>query len=81
MSSPRLEGFLGRLYTEHALLAAFLCQPQAVIREAGLTDSEAVALATIDRDGLIMAADSLRIKRKAAGQRRWWRRLRFMRRG
>jgi hypothetical protein len=71
VSSPRLEGFLARLYTDQALLEAFLRQPAAVLREAGLADSEAAALATIDRDGLVMAARSFRIKRQAAGRRRW----------
>jgi hypothetical protein len=73
VSSPRLEGFLARLYTDQALLEAFLRQPKAVAREAGLTDSDAAALTTIDRDGLVMAARSFRAKRQtAAGRRRWF---------
>ena len=71
MSSPRLEGFLARLYTDQALLEAFLREPETVALGAGLTDSDAVALSTIDRDGLVMAARSFRIKRQAARPRRW----------
>ena len=71
MSSPRLEAFLARLYSDQALLAVFLRQPEAVAREAGLTDSDVAALIAIDRDGLVMAAHSCRIKRQAASRSRW----------
>jgi len=71
VSSPRLEGFLARLYTDQTLLEAFLRQPEAVAREAGLADRDAAMLATIDRDGLVMAARSFRIKRQVARRHRW----------
>jgi hypothetical protein len=74
MSSPRLEAFLARLYTDEALLAAFLQDPAAAARKAGLGASEATALADADRVGLVMAARSIRLKR---GRREtgWRRRL------
>ena len=71
MSSPLLEAFLARLYSDQALLAVFLREPEAVAREAGLTDSEVAALTAINHDGLVMAAHSFLIKRQAARRRRW----------
>jgi hypothetical protein len=73
MSSPCLEAFLARLYTDDALLAAFLQAPEPTARSAGLSESEAAALFDIDRDGLLMAARSFRAKRaqKRPRPRRW----------
>jgi hypothetical protein len=71
MSSPQLEAFLARLYTDEALRAAFLGCPEAVARGAGLAEREAAALAMIDRDGLVIAARSFRAKRAARGERGW----------
>jgi hypothetical protein len=63
MSSPALEAFLARLYTDEAALQTFLQTPDETARAAGL-DAEAVAaLRMIDRTGLAMAARSFRAKR------------------
>jgi hypothetical protein len=64
MSSPGIEAFLARLYTEEAALAAFLANPEAAAAAAGLDAAEIAALAAIDRDGLAMAARSFRAKRE-----------------
>jgi hypothetical protein len=63
MSSPALEAFLARLYTDEAALAAFLADPASSARAAGLAAGEIVALASIDRAGLVMAARSIGAKR------------------
>jgi hypothetical protein len=70
MSSPGLERFLCRLYTDEEALEAFLRAPLEAARAAGLDAAEATALAEIDRTGLIMAAASFRAKRKRRGHRR-----------
>ena len=63
MSSPAFEAFLARLYTDEALLAAFLREPGETARGAGLDAASVAALCAIDRDGLTMAARSFRAKR------------------
>ena len=80
MSSPALETYLARLYTDDALRAAFLLEPRAQALLHGLSQQEAEAMAAMDRVGLQMAAASYRSKRAAHGGRakpaqRWWRRL------
>ena len=80
MSSPALETYLARLYTDDALRAAFLLEPRAQALLHGLSQQEAEAMAAMDRVGLQMAAASYRAKRAAHGGRalpaqRWWRRL------
>ncbi|NHQ90072.1 hypothetical protein [Janthinobacterium lividum] len=80
MSSPALETYLARLYTDDALRAAFLLEPLAQALRHGLSPQEAEAMAAMDRIGLQMAAASYRSKRTAHGTRaapaqRWWRRL------
>jgi hypothetical protein len=70
MSSPLLEEFLCRLYTDEQALDAFLRAPIEAARAAGLDAAEASALAEIDRTGLIMAAASFCAKRKRRGHRR-----------
>jgi hypothetical protein len=74
MSSPRIEAMLARLYTDDAALAAFLCSPVESARAFGLDAGEAAALATVDRDGLVMAAASYRAKRANRTGRSRWRR-------
>jgi hypothetical protein len=69
MSSPRLEAFLARLYTEETDLAGFLAAPAASAAAAGLDAGEVAALTTIDRDGLVMAARSFHAKRSRARAR------------
>ncbi|MCM2564329.1 hypothetical protein [Janthinobacterium kumbetense] len=83
MSSPALETYLARLYTDDALRAAFLLEPRAHALRHGLSPQEADAMAAMDRIGLQMAAASYRAKRAGrAGHgsqsrpaQRWWRRL------
>ena len=83
MSSPALETYLARLYTDDALRAAFLLEPRAQALLHGLSPQEAEAMAAMDRVGLQMAAASYRSKlagRTAHGTRAgpaqpWWRRL------
>lgn len=83
MSSPALETYLARLYTDDALCAAFLLEPRAQALLHGLSQQEAEAMAAMDRVGLQMAAASYRRKRagraahglRAAPAQRWWRRL------
>jgi hypothetical protein len=64
MSSPALEGFLARLYTDEATLAEFLRRPAEIARAAGLSDAEVMALEGADHVGLVMAARSFRAKRQ-----------------
>jgi hypothetical protein len=68
MSSPGIEAFLARLYTDDAALAAFLAAPGAAAAAAGLDAAEIAALAAIDRNGLVMAARSFGAKRGRAGR-------------
>lgn len=71
MSARALEAFLARLYTDAALRGAFLAEPAAVARAAGLDEEAVQALAHVDREGLALAADSFARKRAAhAGKRR-----------
>lgn len=64
MSSPALEGFLARLYTDEATLAEFLRRPAETARAAGLSDAEVLALEGADHVGLVMAARSCHAKRQ-----------------
>jgi hypothetical protein len=64
MSSPLLEEFLARLYTDEPALAEFLRMPAETARAAGLNDSEVSALVGADHVGLVMAARSFRAKRQ-----------------
>jgi pantoate kinase len=64
MSSPVLEGFLARLYTDEPALAEFMRLPAETARAAGLSDAEVSALVAADRVGLVMAAASFRVKRE-----------------
>jgi DNA-binding phage protein len=81
MSSPDFEAFLIRVLLDADKRQQFLAAPQSVARAAGLTEQEVAALASIDRPGLLMAAESLRRKRAATGRvtgtaRGRWRRWR-----
>jgi hypothetical protein len=70
MSSPALEEFLARLYTDEAALAEFLRMPSKTARTAGLNDVEVSSLVGADHIGLIMAAASFRAKRERRKSRR-----------
>ena len=70
MSSPALEEFLARLYTDEPALAKFLQAPTEAARAASLNDAEVSALADAERIGLVMAAASYRAKRERRKSRR-----------
>jgi hypothetical protein len=63
VSSPALEAFLARLYTDEAALAAFLAAPEEVALAAGLDAATATELTAVDRSDLIAAAHSFRATR------------------
>lgn len=65
MSSPDFEAFLIRVLLDPDQRERFLAAPQSVARAAGLTEQEVSALASIDRAGLLMTAESLQRKREA----------------
>jgi len=70
MSSPALEAFLARLYTDETVLSQFLEEPRAVAAAAGLDAAAIVALCELDRDVLVMTARSYRAKRAAQAKPR-----------
>jgi len=68
--TSELEVFLARLYTDEALCRAFLAEPAAIARGAGLDEAAVQALISIDREGLVFAVDSYARKREShAGKR------------
>jgi hypothetical protein len=71
MSSPALEHFLARLYTDETALEAFLRGPVETARAAALDPAEVSALAGADHIGLGMAAASFRAKRERLNRRNW----------
>jgi pantoate kinase len=77
MSSPALEEFLARLYTDEPALAEFLRMPSKTARAAGLNDAEVSSLVHADHIGLVMAAASYcakRERRKSRHRLSLWRR-------
>ena len=70
MSSPALELFLARLYTDPILLRQFALSGAAAADGAGLSADELEALVAIDRAGLQMAAGSYSHKRSQYGKKR-----------
>lgn len=75
MNAAALEAFLARLYTDTALLAEFMRNPESTARGAGLDEQGVSAMLAIDREGLAMAATSYARKRAghAAKRTRVWR--------
>ncbi len=65
MSSPKLEEFLARLYTDAALREQFMRDPAAIASAAHLSTDEVSAMCKLDVVGLQMAATSFAYKRKA----------------
>lgn len=63
MSSPALESFLAKLYTDDEARARFLTDVRGEAERAGLSEAQATALRRIDRAGLQMAAASYAHKR------------------
>ncbi|MFN0299290.1 MAG: Os1348 family NHLP clan protein [Burkholderiales bacterium] len=75
MSAVGLEAFLARLYTDAALRAAFLADPNRTCAGADLSVEEVASLVAIDSDGLVLAARSIAGKNASyrhAKPRRWW---------
>jgi len=75
MSAAGVEAVLARLYTDADFRSAFVSAPAQSCAGLDLTADEIAQLATIDRDGLELAAASLARKRTApsrARHRRWW---------
>lgn len=70
MSAPHFEHFLARLYTDEEFLETFLGYPERALKTAELTRAEKSALLAIDREGLILAARSLRAKREKGKKRK-----------
>ena len=64
MSSPALETFLARLYSDAELRERFLAAPANVAAAFGLTPAEVAALEKIDHAGLQLAAKSYAKKRQ-----------------
>jgi hypothetical protein len=63
MSSPALESFLARLYTDEQARARFLEDMRGEAERAGLSEADAAALAETDGTGLRMAAAGYAHKR------------------
>jgi hypothetical protein len=63
MSAARLEAFLAQIYVDETARQKFLADPRAAAAQAGLTESEIIALEQIDRVGLELTARSLARKR------------------
>ncbi len=64
MNGEKLEAVLARLYTDEAYRVAFLESPAEVARAEGLDATDIEGLASIDRDGLELTADSYARKRQ-----------------
>lgn len=64
MSTPKLERFLANIYVDANARARFLANPKAEAARAGLTEDQCLALESIDRIGLEMAARSYARKRE-----------------
>ncbi len=63
MSAAAFESALARLYTDSALRAEFVREPEAALARFDLTAQERADLSRIDRAGLHMAAASYAHKR------------------
>ncbi len=64
MTQGNLEVFMAKLYTNKTFRQNFLNKPFDVALESGLSIEQASSLQKIDRDGLIMAANSFYKKRE-----------------
>ena len=70
MSTPPLESFLARLYTDADMRARFLTDPAAEARQAGLSPTDRAAVLQIDPIQLRLAARSFAHKRHKRGNGR-----------
>ena len=67
--SPAFEAYLARLYTDARERDLFLADPRGRAAATGLASAELDALAAIDRDGLVLAAQSFEKKRESSKPR------------
>ena len=67
MTGPAFEAFLARIYTDRRARERFLADPRGEALRAGLPADEVSTLERIDRDGLLLAADSFARKRAGTG--------------
>ena len=75
-TSPEFEAFLARIYVDGDFRASFLADPAGEAKRAGLSEAEAQALESMDREGLKLAAGSYQAKRsEKARQPGWFQRL------
>lgn len=75
MSTPELETFLARLYTDAQLRERFLRDPKSEALAAGLAPDQAEELARLDPAALEAACHSFARKRQQKsthGKRRWF---------
>jgi hypothetical protein len=71
-----VEQFLARVYVDAEIRRRFLADPVEEAVRAGMDPSDAARFATVDREGIELAAASFARKRAAKRMsRRWWRRL------
>lgn len=77
MTTPPLESFLARLYTDADMLARFLTDPAAEARQAGLSPADRAAVLQIDPIQLRLAARSFAHKRHKRGNGRTNRSTKF----
>ena len=79
MSALGLEAFLARLYCDADLRREFLASPEGVARAAGFDEDSIRGLVDIDREGLVLAAESYARKHAAhanRARRPWFKRQR-----
>lgn len=79
-----IEHFLAQLYTNEALRARFIQNPESVGREFGFDGDALQQLKNLDRAGLDLAADSFARKRQTKEapvpeRRRWFPRISIFR--
>ncbi len=65
MSAAETETILARLYVDAAFRARFLSEPNTALVEVGASAETRRLLASIDREGLVLAAQSFAAKRAA----------------
>lgn len=76
MNTSAIEAYLALLYTDRAACEAFLTDPAAAARAAGLGGEELAEMVKVDPRALRLAARGFARKRAARGvPGSWWRRL------
>lgn len=76
MNTAAIEAYLALLYTDRAACAAFLADPAAAARAAGLGGEEVAEMVKVDPHALRLAARGFARKRAARGvPGSWWGRV------